>query len=494
MSTELYLNKNFFDTQRNKYIPVSEIDSGTNHIEMLTEDGKLLKMFYNQDDPKHFLDRLEWLINIRENSELEDIVAFPFSLLTGLKRSEVGYIAEMNDVCNLNYYIHPGKGDKLFKWYYDKTGGVVYRLKIAFKIATAIQIVHTKGYCLVDVCPKNTHLHEYDINKEGSPVIKFTGADRISSYTYPPVTLGASKYCDPLVYLRRSGVSTASDTYSFAVMLFEMLTTCHPFIGEDADELSADELSAAIDSGKLDYIGDGNTTKNKSENFEDTQIFLPKELATLFERMFVNGKFDVSSRPTINDFKAATIQSVRKIVKCDHKGCEREYLFNKDTICPFCGHKTNKVLTARVKKLICASEKLLLPYDGINGFSSLPVIEEDTNFMFVREGLNKMTRSFFEPTISIEKGGTGILLQYAPEKKKIAIRNRFAKLHITVCGKNLTPYTKADKGQHSDIEFSDDKEIIIELPDNAQIEPESIVKIDSDEYGLICHKWVLTIK
>ena len=37
-------------------------------------------------------------------------------------------------------------------------------------------------------------------------------------------------------------------------------------------------------------------------------------------------------------------------------------------------------------------------------------------------------------------------------------------------------------------------DIVIELPDNAQIEPETIVDINSCEYGSITHKWRVTIQ
>ena len=79
-------------------------------------------------------------------------------------------------------------------------------------------------------------------------------------------------------------------------------------------------------------------------------------------------------------------------------------------------------------------------------------------------------------------------------KKQIGIRNRFKKLSIIVNGSELTPYTKADKGQHSDMWLPDSNMVVIELPDNAQIEPEAIVNINSREYGSITHKWIVTIR
>ena len=148
-------------------------------------------------------------------------------------------------------------------------------LLYTFQFAKLIVPYHSEGYCLVDLSPNHTYLQPYNTEKEQLPIIQFSSIDKISSYTYPPITAGADRYCDPLVYLKRAGVSSASDTYSFAIMLFEMLTACHPFVGEDSEHMDSQDLSAAINSGTLDYIGD--TKSNCNEDFEYTQIFLPED-------------------------------------------------------------------------------------------------------------------------------------------------------------------------------------------------------------------------
>lgn len=494
MQTELYLHKNFFDTQRNKYCPVSEIDSRDNWIEMKTEDEKSLIIYYNLDNPKYMQYRLDWLINISNKTSLYDVLAFPKALLTGLKKDEVGYIAQIKNKCTLNDYIHCETGEKLFKWYFNKTGGISYRLKIAYNIASALQKIHSKGYCLVNICPSYIHLQKFDVNKKQNPIVQFSRVENISSYTYPPLNWGASNYCDPLIFKGICGVSTISDAYSYAVLLFELLTTCHPFIGEDTYKLSQDELSKAIDSGELDYIGNKNSDRNKNEDFDDTQIFIPEDLLILFEKMFVEGKFNKQFRPTIENFKMAIIKSLRKIINCDHKGCQREYTYNKEMICPFCGNITQKVVKACVKKVIYTPKKILIPHDGIKDFSALPIIQENTNFMVIRDGLNKLTPTFFEPDTVRENGNIGLFVYYSAEDNKISIINRFKKLNVNICGKILGPYNKEHKYEYYEDYLSNDKVITIELQENAQINPEHIVQINCEEYGIIRHKWIVTIK
>lgn len=494
ITVDSYLNKNFFDTQRNKCRPVSVLGTGEKWTEMETEDGRFMIIYNGLDDPKEYQTRLEWLLAIKEKLELNGLLAFPTATLSGLKRGEVGYVAEVNNKNTLSIYIRPGKGEKLFKWYNDKTGGIYYRLKIAYRIVNAIINIHANGLCLVDISPNHIRLQEFNIEKPEEPNIQFTGIDRISSYTYAPITSGADTYCDPMIYMKRSSVSTLSDAYSLAVIIFELLTTCHPFIGEDAEGLSGEEMIQAINKGELTYIGDTLSEKNRNEVFEDTRFFLPEELSTLFEKMFVDGKFDVSMRPTLADFKAAIIQSQSKIISCDHKGCKRVYPYNKEHICSFCGYQTKKVLIAHIKRVITSSEKILLPYDGIKIFSNLPQIENDVNFVVIREGVNRIIRINFEPNATSDHGQNGILIYYVSEKGKITIRNRFKRLSIYADGTELTPYKRTDKEQLSDASFDDDKQIIIKLPDNAQIYPERIVEIESEQYGSVNQQWVVTIR
>ena len=494
MPKHTYLNRNFFDTQRQRYKAVEEFAFERQSVCLKTDNKKLLKIFHSLDDTKVMADRIEWLKKLGcKDDVLADAIAMPSAILAGLKRDEIGYVFEPLGECSLDYYIKPGKGDKLFKWYYEKTGGIEYRLKIAYSIASRLQQIHSKGLCLVDVCPSNTTLQIFTADKPTQPIIQFVGADSISSYTYHARTTGKPLYGDPLVCTHRASPSSASDTYSFAVMLFELITTCHPFWGEEAEQLSSQEFYERLKCGTLDYIGDEQSSKNKNEIFEDTQLFMPDDLAILFNRIFVIGKMDMSTRPTLDEFKSACIQSMKKIIKCDHKGCAKDYPYNPKHICPFCNRTTDRVILARLKKTVSASEKLLLPHGGINGFSALPVLTEEQNFMVIRPGLNKITRSFFEPFAKSEKGTVGILVQYTPEKKRIAIRNRFTTLNIKVLGKELSPYTKADRGQHSDIGFPDDKKVVIELPVNAQIEPEQIVLVEESGYGTIQHKWSISI-
>jgi len=495
MPKPTYLNCDFFDVQRRRYKVVEEIVSGKISVRLKTGDRKLIVILQSLDDKKDMENRLEWVKSLGDkDAVLSNAIAMPSSLLTGLKRDEVGYVCEPSGECTLNHYINPEKGERLFKWYYEKTGGIDFRLKIAFRIADRLQQIHARGVSLVDVCPENTTLQIFEGDSQSPPNIQFLGADSVSSCAYHAQSTGSPRYGDPLVLQYRSAPSPTSDTFSLAVMLFEMITTCHPFFGEEAVLLSNDEFYEELKQGSLDYIGDENSLGNKNELFEDTRLFLSEELTSLFARMFVSGKLDASARPTLNDLKSACLQSLKRIVKCDHKSCEKDYPYNPELICPFCNRPTSHAILARLRKDVVASSKMLLPHDGIDGFSGLPLLTEDQNLMVIRPGLNKMTRSFFGPFAKFERDATCIIVNYSPDENRLRIENHFTAFSIKVSGKELVPHGKAGNGRHSSIDIPADNGTIIELPVNAQIEPERIVPIEDNGYGVVRYKWVISME
>lgn len=493
MEEKLYLNKNYFDMQRGKHRAVEVIKSDTNSVLLKTEEGKMLKICDDIKKLALYNERLEWLEAISNRSDLSDYVVLPTKRLTGLKYGEFGYVCELEQDVNLNYYVKPMKGEKLFKWYYDKTGGLEYRLQIGYNIAVALENIHELGYCLVDVCPENTTITKYNADEKKPPAIQFIGADNICSYTYHPLIAGSDMYCDPLVYLNRTGNSISSDTYSYAIMLFELLTTCHPFVGADCEDLSEDEIIKKVNSGTLDYIDDWDVDSNKNEDYEDTQLFVSNELENLFYKMFVKGKLDTSQRPALSEFRKACLKSMQKIIKCTHTGCERDYPYNVAKNCPFCNYPTENVLVAKVKKITSSTEELLLPYDNLKKFTSLPEVEEMVGFMIIKQGLNKLPKSFFAPLIDSDSGATGIWIQYSPEKGKYIIRNRFKKIKLKTKDKLLEPFVNKEFAAMSDCEFPNYSETTIEFPANALLESEDLVEINCKEYGNIKYKWILTI-
>lgn len=494
MDTKTYLNKNYFDTQRGKHRAIDVIKCEDNNILLKTEEGKMLKIKNDIENNIQYKERFEWLEQLNKKEFISDFVALPEKVLTGLKYNECGYISELGNEVDLNYYIHPSKGEKLFKWYYDKTGGIEYRLKIGYGIALTLEKIHNQGYCIVDINPRNTTLTRYEQNGKRIPDIKFICMENICSYTHHPSVIENNMYTDPLVYLNRTTNSVAADVYSYAIMLFELLTLCHPFVGEECEDLSEYETIERINRGALDYIDDLSIDNNKNEDYEDTQLFVPDELKILFYRMFTEGKLDARKRPTLSEFKNVCLKALQKYIKCTHNGCGRDYPYNKARRCPFCNYVTEDIVSVKVRKIISSSKEILLPYGNNDKFTALSPIEECVGEMILKPGINKVTKSFFDKSLGLNSGETGIWIQYSLEKGKIALRNRFENIKIKTNKKILEPYSKDAPPSKSDCVFPIGTQITIELPDNILLDNEEVMEFITKEYGEIKYRWVLTIE
>ena len=55
------LNRNFFDTQRQRYKAVEEVAIEQQSVSLKTDDNKILKIFHSLDYAKAMTDKLEWL-------------------------------------------------------------------------------------------------------------------------------------------------------------------------------------------------------------------------------------------------------------------------------------------------------------------------------------------------------------------------------------------------------------------------------------------------
>ena len=492
MDVNKYLSRSYFDIRRGRHRAVEVVASDENYVLLKTEEDKILKVCNSDTDADVYVVRIDWLQELAKRDKLNKYIDMPTAKLTGLKHGEFGYVYEQTAGVALDYYIHPSKDIKPFnKWYYDATGGIEYRLKIAYTIAMTLEKIHQNGYCFIDICPRNLITTKFSTDERTAPKTKFVGAENISSYTYHPIIKGHDMYTDPMVFLNRNGNSVVSDTYSYAVMLFELLTTCHPFIGDDCEDIEPHELVEMVNSGELDYIDDDNSELNKNDTFDMTQLFLPKELKELFYKTFVVGKFNPSQRPLLSDYKKACLRAIQKLIVCSNSVCKREYPYNLNKECPFCHKQTEGVSIVRVKRILTSEEKLLLPYDDYNCFSSLPPIEENINYMILKPGLNRLPKSFFDPSFSDDEGFSGLLIQKGT--RNYIIRNSFKKTKIKVNGKVLEPFTKKELADKSDETIPFNKEAVIEFPKNLLVHSEKAADLLSEQYGDINYKWSITI-
>lgn len=387
------------DVDGREYHITSVLNKGGQGIVYRTAEDYLIKINTSLDRDK-YLERYRWLQKRGAKLPKETRIAFPLAIL---EEPYIGYVMkEAKGHVSLNDYVDkPEEIEDLWDWYFNATGGLTKRLQIGYLLAKSLRYLHINGYAYVDLSPSNIFVSR---EKNSLAIID---SDNITSGAYKPLVDGTNFYMAPEIGNHVAVASTVTDTYSYAVLLFKMLTTCHPFIGDDAEDANPEWVLDAVDKGKLDYIGDPNSSNNKNSNFENTQVFLTEELKELFRRTFVDGKLESSRRPTLIEFMKACAHAKNITIQCDNADCDAEYFYSSpDCTCPLCDKKIKSIYTLTSRNMVKTSGKILIPLEGKSDLKPLDVYSDVSGTMMITKGMKYINRSFFDENIPFELDGS----------------------------------------------------------------------------------------
>ncbi len=404
------IGKSIRDTDGREYHITAVLSKGGQGVVLRTAEDYLIKINTSIDKEK-YEERYRWLLRKGSMLPKETRIAFPIAIL---EQPYVGYVMkEAKGHVSLNDYIEkPEEIEDLWDWYFNATGGLTKRLQIGYLLAKSLRYLHLNGYAYVDLSPSNVFVSR---EKNSLAIID---SDNITSGAYKPLINGTNFYMAPEIGNGTAVANTVTDTYSYAVLLFKMLTTCHPFIGDDVDDMNPETVQELVDRGKLNYIGDLNSLENKNSNFENTKLFLTDELMELFRRTFVEGKLDSYKRPTLMEFMKACAHARNRVIQCDNKGCDAEYYFKENECrCPLCDCRINKVYILKCRNMVITKGKILLPLDGSKEMKTLDVYSDEVGIMAVTRAKKYINRSFFDDNIPLESDDTMALISRSKDGK-----------------------------------------------------------------------------
>lgn len=273
---------------------------------------------------------------------------------------------------------------KALSWY-ALTGGLRTRLDILIQVADIIGGLHASGLVFGDLSPNNVLLTTGDLKNRTAWIID------VDNIRFEGKGLGAytPRFCAPEV---TKGIPTTSysDTYSFALIAFELLTMINPF---DGKACKGDEK---IDQGEVPWIFDPNDTSNFLGDLNQASILqfcITPHLFKVFDKTFGEGRLEKEKRPLLWRYRQALLEAYDMGVECPH--CHMNWFVDSElnNICPYCDHKlslllevsqNDSIIFAREfgKDPIILKRHIFEPCDSKSDFDVLKISLDGEDFEF----------------------------------------------------------------------------------------------------------------
>ena len=211
-----------------------------------------------------------------------------------------------------------------------QNGGLRKRLRILRNLAAVLQEVHNHGLVYCDLTPSNVFVSEKDSEAETWLI----DIDNLSYENEIRTNWQTPWHRAPEVY-NGQGNSALADCYSFAIIVFELLTLSKPFDGRafqfmeddtgwddeesDWDQPINEQESYAqkqVESGMVDYIDEPETKNVQCYGIPLQYVTTPEIQKLLYMTLGKTGRRIPQSRPTMNEWYRALDQACEKLIIC----------------------------------------------------------------------------------------------------------------------------------------------------------------------------------
>lgn len=315
-----------YDQDDRKYDLTTELSSGgQGRVYRTRSSTDLVKLFHSGSNA------LEEIARVRRMPLMDLPVARPMSLI----KEPGGYTLQFQrdmDVVRALKYVHT---NSVKDWWLD-TGGLGRRLLLAAKIASIFEILHSRGLVYGDVSSNNIMVSksiEYDEVSLIDIDNLFYFGEKDSWKIWTPT------YSAPEVSVNARVPSFASDDFSLAVVLYEMITMVHPFMDGDSVKQAPtesgyyqDALNCMVPS-VLDV-----SENNECSNYpiQKKEELLGTNLINLFDQMFKSRNINIENRPRVGTLRLNLVREFLTTIECEK--CSWSYSVNYLSICPDCGN------------------------------------------------------------------------------------------------------------------------------------------------------------
>ena len=315
----------------NNYCLSSIIGQGAQGVIYNTSDDQYVVKLYKKESElnnRKKIKKLNWLMSLDYPDQFIrpiDIFDTPY----------IGYVMQkVKGHVSLNKLLIPNRELSFSDWYNKSTGGLYRRLLVGQKIAMQFANLHKQNLAYCDLSGNNILVNENtDINSVcmiDIDNIYIPGADDVN-------VLGTSRYMAPEILTRQLDPDIFTDSYSLAVILFELLKAGHPYIGDFIEDGTPEQMAEAY-KGLYPYVDDPSTDLNRSSQMLPSDVVFSTALKELFQKTFVDGKENRVARIRAQEYALAFQRASNLVVKCSV--CGNWHYAKPDSnhkyICPWC--------------------------------------------------------------------------------------------------------------------------------------------------------------
>jgi DNA-binding helix-hairpin-helix protein with protein kinase domain len=325
-------NRTVQDVHGNVYQATSKLSEGGQGSVWQTEfPNVLVKMSRFPRDSAHAAKWFEQVQRVKR-LPLDGLkVARPQAMID---KPRHGYVMEMMDglepLQGLLEAVVEGGGLRGF----IRTGGLSRRLRLLAALAGTLADLHGRGLAYGDLSPGNIFVSRSVKHSEVWLIDCDNIGVRSQMSAHPIYT---PEYGAPEIVRGVSGMDSLTDSWSFGVIAFRLLTLQHPLKGDLVNEGAEEEEQRAL-RGELPWIDDPDDDRNRASSGLDREWVLTSALVELFQRCFGPGREAPRERPSMSEWRAACELSLSRLVSCGGSDCGSGFYLNDARTCSFCDH------------------------------------------------------------------------------------------------------------------------------------------------------------
>ena len=263
---------------------------------------------------------------------LEDLpIALPEAVVEAPTLTAVGYLAPwLEDMISLQHWLAWPSGDGEIDVWYGQTGGLRRRLRALAKVARMLAALHARGASYGDVSPGNVFVSESLDHEQ----VWLIDADNIAYVVEADGAVYTPRYGAPEIVRGQNTATLAADVFSFGLMAFEILTLCHPLIGDEVND-GEPELEEAALCGEVPWIDDPDDDVNATNLGYPRTILLTNRLRRVAEATFGAGRLEPRARPSMATWADALSRAADGCATCTEARCGHSFRVALPA-CPFC--------------------------------------------------------------------------------------------------------------------------------------------------------------